>query len=66
MQLVHVFFSYGLSFVLMAAQCLVLRARDWSLPWGLLAAFGIIHGVNERPDIFVFKGAGNGRVIAEA
>jgi len=49
----------------MAALCLVLHARDRSLPWGLLAAFGIIHGINEwldmlaisLPDTPIFKGA---------
>lgn len=73
-QMDYIFFVYGLSFIFVAALCLVLRARDRSLPWGLLAAFGIIHGVSQwldmsalsLPDIFVFKGAGNLRVIAEA
>ena len=41
-QLDYIFFVYGLSFVLMAAQCLAL------------------------PDPFRFKGARNGRFIAEA
>lgn len=62
-QLDYIFFVYGLSFVLMAAQCLVLRRRDQALPWGLLAAFGFIHGLNEwldmlalsLPDTMIFK-----------
>lgn len=72
-QLDYIFFVYGLSFILMAAQCLVLRARDRSRPWGLPAAFGIIHGVSQwldmsalsLPDIFAFKGTGKVRFIAE-
>ena len=50
-QLDYIFFVYGLSFILMAAQCIVLRRRDRSVPWGLLAVFGIIHGANEWLDM---------------
>ena len=57
-QMDYVFFVYGLSFVFIAAMCLVLRARDRSLPWGLLAAFGAIHGVNEWLDMLAL-GAGD-------
>lgn len=70
-QLDYIFFVYGLSFVLMATQCLALRRRDRALPWGLLATFGFIHGVSQwldmlalsLPDPFLFKGA---RVVAKA
>jgi|GEM_PF-1250032 len=54
-QLDYIFFVYGLSFILMATQCLVLRRRDKSLPWGLLAAFGIIHGINEWLDMLAMS-----------
>jgi PAS domain S-box-containing protein len=63
-QLDFIFCIYGLSFVLMAVQCLHLSRRDRSLPWGLLAAFGLLHGLLEwldmlalsLPDGLMFKG----------
>jgi len=73
-QLDFVFFIYGLTFELMGGQSLAPRRRDRTLLWDMLAAFGIIHGLNEwldtpvlsRPDTFVFKGAGIGCFTAEA
>jgi diguanylate cyclase (GGDEF)-like protein/PAS domain S-box-containing protein len=63
-QLDFVFFIYGLTFILMGVQGLALRRRGQLLPWGFLAAFGFIHGVNEwldmlalsLPDTSTFKG----------
>ena len=46
----YIFLIYGLSFLLTAAQCMALQGRNPSLPWRLLAAFGLFHGVNERLD----------------
>lgn len=47
-QLDYVFFFYGLAFILLGAACFTIHDHDPAdLPWKLLAAFGIAHGVNE-------------------
>ena len=47
-QLDYIFFFYGLAFILLGAACFTIQDHDPAeLPWMLLAAFGIAHGVNE-------------------
>ena len=51
-QMDYVFFVYGLAFVLLAAVCLSLgRQARQTLPWHWLAAFGLLHGLNEWLDL---------------
>ena len=52
-QLDYVFFTYGLAFVLLGAICATMDRRGGQrLPWGLLAWFGFLHGINEWLDMF--------------
>jgi diguanylate cyclase (GGDEF)-like protein/PAS domain S-box-containing protein len=51
-QIGYVNFVYGLCFVLMAMQSLVAYSRDKSLPWRLLAAFGILQGTSNWLETF--------------
>lgn len=51
-QMGYVNFVYGLCFVLMAMQSLVAYSRDRSLPWRLLAAFGLLQGTSNWLDTF--------------
>jgi PAS domain S-box-containing protein len=51
-QLDYVYFFYGTAFVLLGAVCWLLHRRQGQrLPWAWLAAFGLIHGLNEWLDL---------------
>ncbi len=51
-QLDFIFFFYGLAFLLLGATSWAIsRRRPDELPWTMLAAFGLIHGVGEWLDL---------------
>ncbi len=55
-QLDYIFFFYGLAFILLGAVCFTIKNHDPAgLPWTLLAAFGIAHGVNEWLDLLALS-----------
>ncbi len=56
-QLDYIFFVYGAAFLVLAACCQVLtRTLPYSpLPWGWLALFGLLHGLNEWLDMLAFS-----------
>jgi len=56
-QLDFVFLLYGLSFILLAIECLKLRRMEkrQSVAWGWLAVFGLVHGINEWLDMFALS-----------
>jgi len=48
----YIFFIYGLSFIIAAAMCYMLKhLRSQTLPWGKLFYFTLLHGVNEWLDL---------------
>ncbi len=51
----YIYFVYGLSFVLLAMRALTLGGRDQTLPWWWLAAFGLLHGLNEWLDLLALS-----------
>jgi diguanylate cyclase (GGDEF)-like protein len=51
-QLDFIFFFYGLSFILLGVVCLTIRRQGGGeRPWGVLAAFGFLHGAQEWLDM---------------
>ncbi len=55
-QLDYIFFFYGLSFMLVAAICFLLRNdRGQKVPWFWFGLFGVTHGMNEWLDLFAFS-----------
>ena len=56
-QLDYIFFFYGLAFIGLGVVCYVLaKDVDQRLPWGWLALFGFIHGINEWLDLVALCG----------
>ncbi|MBK8750758.1 MAG: diguanylate cyclase [Candidatus Competibacteraceae bacterium] len=51
----YIYFIYGLSFLLLATRALALSGRDQTLPWRWLAAFGLLHGLNEWLDLLALS-----------
>ena len=51
----YIYFIYGLSFILLAMRALMLGGRDQTLPWRWLAAFGLLHGLNEWLDLLALS-----------
>ncbi len=48
----YIFFIYGLSFIIAAAMCYMLKhLRSQTLPWGKLFYFMLLHGINEWLDL---------------
>ncbi|MEN6438809.1 MAG: hypothetical protein ABFD97_09520 [Syntrophobacter sp.] len=56
-QLDFVFLLYGLSFILLAMECLKLHrwGKNPSIAWHWLAVFGLVHGANEWLDMFALN-----------
>ena len=51
----YIYFIYGLSFMLLAVWALMLDGWDRNLPWRWLAAFGLLHGLNEWLDLLTLS-----------
>ncbi len=52
----YIFFVHGLSFLLLAGVCVVLRQQDRSgIPWQWLALFALVHGLNEWSDLIAIS-----------
>ncbi|MDG4553030.1 MAG: PAS domain S-box protein [Candidatus Competibacter sp.] len=47
----YIYLLYGLSFVLLATVAAALGGWERTLPWRWLAAFGVLHGLNEWLDL---------------
>jgi PAS domain S-box-containing protein len=55
-QLDYIFFIYGCAFIFLATVCYPLSWRKaYALPWSWLAAFGMLHGVNEWLDMLALS-----------
>ena len=63
MQLDYIFFFYGLAFIGLAVVTYILAKEDEGLPWGWLALFGLVHGLNEWLDLLAISW-GDGTVFA--
>ncbi|OHB56814.1 MAG: hypothetical protein A2Y07_06785 [Planctomycetes bacterium GWF2_50_10] len=51
----YLYFVYGLSFVLLASICIILRRADRTIAWQWLGLFGIVHGINEWLDMLAIS-----------
>ena len=52
-QMDYIFFIYGMSFLILAAACLLLiKTQEIKLPWFWLGLFALIHSINEWLDLF--------------
>ena len=63
MQMDYIFFFYGLAFIGLAIVTYVLSKEDKQLPWGWLALFGLVHGLNEWLDLLAISW-GDGTIFA--